>query len=180
MILTGSAIEKAVSHGDIVLSPFTPRHLNPNSYNFHLGSALKVPFGKILSTKRPNIWRSLAKIPREGLVLSPRKLYLANTCEIIGSDRYVVTLDGPLVAWPAWNPFVQSYLLIWANGGSAHRWTLELPATQPVRVYPKIEIGQVCASGPLSENTASMRAIMASKMSRLSRSWRRSGHDPDR
>ena len=59
MILTGSAIEKAVSHGDIVLSPFTPRHLNPNSYNFHLGSALKVPFGKILSTKRPNIWLSL-------------------------------------------------------------------------------------------------------------------------
>lgn len=141
MILTGSAIEKAVSHGDIVLSPFTPRHLNPNSYNFHLGSALKVPFGKILSTKRPNIWRSL-KIPREGLVLSPRKLYLANTCEIIGSDRYVVTLMGRS-SLGRLGIFVQLSADL-GQMGSAHRWTLELHVTQPVRVYPKIEIGQVC------------------------------------
>ena len=38
MILTGDAIIKAVKKGDIFLSPFDEKQVNPNSYNYRLGT----------------------------------------------------------------------------------------------------------------------------------------------
>jgi dCTP deaminase len=37
--------------------------------------------------------------------------------------------------------------------GAAHKWTLELHVVQPVRLYPGMEIGQVCfwAANPSSD-----------------------------
>src|SRR5205823_12276552 len=40
MILTGPAIHREQRRGTLNIEPFDPKHLNPNSYNFHLHSVL--------------------------------------------------------------------------------------------------------------------------------------------
>ena len=69
MILTGSKIKEEVKKGDITIDPFSLEQVNPNSYNYRLGSVLKV-FDKFDGTK--SIFREIG-IPKEGYVLEPGK-----------------------------------------------------------------------------------------------------------
>ena len=43
MILTGSEIKKAVKNKKIIINPFEKDLINPNSYNYRLGSTLNIP-----------------------------------------------------------------------------------------------------------------------------------------
>ena len=38
MILTGAKIKEAVEAGKITIDPFDPENINPNSYDFRLGT----------------------------------------------------------------------------------------------------------------------------------------------
>lgn len=134
MILTGPAIKSAVKNGDVLLEPFDEDNLNPNSYNYHLADSLLAlghggkPLRKI-------------SLPAEGFVLKPGKVYLGATLERIGSDRYVTLLLGRSSIGR-----VGIFLNITADLGhlgSCSHWTLELTVVQPVRVYPRMKIGQV-------------------------------------
>ena len=42
MILTGNEIHKNVLSKKIIIDPFDKKNINPNSYNFSLGSTIKV------------------------------------------------------------------------------------------------------------------------------------------
>jgi len=42
MILSGKKIYQKVTEKKIIISPFSPSQINPNSYNFRLGNILKV------------------------------------------------------------------------------------------------------------------------------------------
>ena len=134
MILTGPAIKSAVRRGDVALEPFDESDLNPNSYNYHLaGSLLMLGLSRKPSRK--------ISLPAGGYVLRPGKIYLGATLERIGSDRYVTLLLGRSSIGR-----LGIFLNVTADLGhlgSCSHWTLELTVVQPVRIYPKMKIGQV-------------------------------------
>jgi len=137
MIITGRKISEEVKSGNIIISPFSEAQVNPNSYNYCLGSKLKI-FDKFDGEK--SIFKEI-EIPKEGYVLETGKMYLGHTKEIIGSSKYAMSLIGRS-SMGRYGIFLQ----VSANLGhttSKHKWTLELVAAKAIRLYPGMKIGQV-------------------------------------
>lgn len=136
MILTGSKIREEVVGGSITITPFSEEQLNPNSYNYRLGPMLKV----YEYFEEKSVFKEMV-LPETGYVLQPGRMYLGHTKEIIGSSRYAMSLIGRS-SMGRYGLFLQ----VSANLGhttSEHQWTLEIVATQPVRIYPGMIIGQI-------------------------------------
>jgi len=138
MILTGLEIEKQVKAGNIIISPFNAQQINPNSYNYRLGTSYKKRVYKKDGCLR---YSKLFKISQNGLLLVPNTLYLSTTEETIGSEKYVTSLIGRSSVGRL-GLFVQISADL-GNLGSAHKWTLELTCVQPLIIYPNMIIGQV-------------------------------------
>lgn len=141
MILTGCEIERCIEAGEIVIKPFDPAQLNPNSYNYKLGDSYIEFDERVVLDSHAVAARQPCPIPLDGLVLKPSSFYLCNTLEVIGSDKYVTSLIGKSSMGR-----LGLYLQISANlghQGEVHRWTLELRCIQPLRIYPRMIIGQV-------------------------------------
>jgi dCTP deaminase len=148
MILTGSEITNAVHSGRIVIDPFDPDCVNPNSYNFKLSNVLKVYDDAVLDVRRPSNARAI-HIPATGYVLEPRRLYLAATIERIGSEHYAPT-------YAARSSVARLGMFINLSAplgdiGFVGCWTLQLYAINPVRVYPGMRIGQMMFWQPKGE-----------------------------
>ncbi len=140
MILTGPKIESEVKNGNIIITPFNQDQINPNSYDFRIGSKLLVYKDKILDTRNDNETIEI-DIPSEGYVLQPDKLYLGHTIEIVGSNKFV-----PIVRGKSSTGRVGLFIHITADLidiGYIGQYTLMLHAVQPVRIYPNMRIGQV-------------------------------------
>lgn len=140
MILTGHEISRQRDLGNITLEPFFPRQVNPNSYNYKLGSQLK-QFVEIRGDKPYFETVCLDDFGNSGFVLSPGKMYLAHTFEVIGSSHFAMSLIGRSSIGR-----LGLFLQLSANLGHvtcAHRWTLELFACKPIRVYSRMIVGQV-------------------------------------
>lgn len=146
MILTGPEIQSKVLSGDIIIDPFDPALVNPNSYNYRLGRSLLVPDDHDFDCHSTPSWTEI-EIPQEGFLIEPHNLYLAHTYEHIGSDRYVTSLIGRS-SLGRLGLFVQITADL-GNLGPAHSWTLELHSVQPVRVFPYIRLGQVSFWQPM-------------------------------
>jgi dCTP deaminase len=137
MILTGTKIAEEVKTGNIVIVPFDKEQVNPNSYNYRLGSTLKI-FENFDGKK--SIFKEI-EIPSEGYVLQPGRMYLGHTKEIIGSSKYAMSLIGRS-SIGRYGLFLQ----VSANLGhttAEHRWTLELVTVKAIKIYPGMKIGQV-------------------------------------
>lgn len=137
MILTGEKIIKELRKGNITIKPFLDSQVNPNSYNYRLGNSIKV-FYKFKKNKA--LFKKI-NIPLCGYVLKPGRMYLSNTKEIIGSSKYAMSLIGRS-SIGRYGLFLQ----VSANLGhttSNHKWTLEIVALRPIKVYPGMIIGQV-------------------------------------
>ncbi|WP_030198074.1 deoxycytidine deaminase [Streptomyces sp. NRRL S-87] len=134
MILTGPRIEEEHAAGRIVITPFRADAVNPNSYNYRLGSTVK----SFDATTRS--WLAF-ELPEDGYVLAPGRMYLGHTEEVIGSDTYAMSLIGRSSMGR-----LGLFLQVSADLGhttSCHRWTLEMVATRPLRIYPGMTVGQV-------------------------------------
>lgn len=137
MILTGDEIKNELDNGGIMIIPFFYENINPNSYNYHIGKKIKV-FSSVKNNK-PIFYE--IDIPDSGYILEPQVIYLANTFEIIGSSKYSMSLIGKSSIGR-----LGLFLQVSANLGqttSCHRWTLELVAVKPIKIYPNMIIGQV-------------------------------------
>lgn len=140
MILTGKEIKERVQIGDIIIAPFNESALNPNSYNFRLGNYLKVYKDEILDPKK-KLEVEIINIPDEGLVLEPNKVYLGFTEEKMGSNKFV-----PIMSGRSSTGRLGLFVHITADLidiGSINHWTLQMHATQKVRIYKGMPIGQV-------------------------------------
>ena len=140
MILTGSAIDRCVNNGEIVIEPYDSKNLNPNSYNFHLGDYVLVYKNDILDPKKPQETEKI-EIPEDGLILYPNKLYLGYIKEKMGSEKYV-----PIINGRSSTGRLGLFVHITANLidiGSINNWTLQMHAVQPVKIYRDMVIGQV-------------------------------------
>ena len=132
MILTGDEIKKEVTKGNIIIDPFTENQINPNSYNYRIGNEILIlEEGEFIKKK----------ISKKGFLLEPHQIYLANTFEILGSESFAMNLIGRSSLGR-----LGLFLQVSANlghTGSIHKWTLELVATKPIRIYPNMIIGQI-------------------------------------
>ncbi|MFI8631245.1 dCTP deaminase domain-containing protein [Microbacterium sp. NPDC077663] len=140
MILTGPQITRCVADGTITIDPFDPASVNPNSYNYRLGDTLLVSRDEVFDAARSPTWKEF-EIPEEGFTLRAGRLYLASTLETIGSSEYVTSLIGRS-SLGRLGLFLQVTADL-GHVGAVHRWTLELHAVQPLRIYRGMRIGQV-------------------------------------
>ncbi|MGA5284892.1 dCTP deaminase [Streptomyces griseoincarnatus] len=140
MILTGSEIARQRELGGIHIEPFAPEHVQPNSYDFHLGNRVLVYRDRVLDARRPNPTEEIL-IPEDGLELTPDRVYLGSSLETMGSDRFAPRFD-------AKSGVARSGLFIHITAGlvdigSLGQYTLMLHAVQPLRIYPGMLIGQI-------------------------------------
>ena len=124
MILTGHEIERLVREGSIVIDPFDPNQINPNSYNYRLDYKMLVPDPNTTADPYVNGRIPELTIPNEGYVFQPNRVYLASTIEVIGSEHYVPFLIGRS-SLGRLGVFLQISADL-GNLGAIHRWTLEI------------------------------------------------------
>lgn len=140
MILSGSKINEMILDNKIVIDPFNIEQINPNSYNFRLGSTLRVYDADIIDPKKENK-TTIIEIPHTGYVMQPSILYLGHTEEVMGSNHFV-----PIIRGRSSIGRLGIFVHITADLidiGSINQWTLQMHCVQPVRIYPGILIGQV-------------------------------------
>lgn len=139
MILSGKEIEKNIGK-DIIIEPYDPKRLNPNSYNLSLCNELLVYEKDTLDMKIPNPAKKII-IPDEGLILQPNKLYLGRTNEYTKTENMVPMLEGRSSIGR-----LGIFIHVTAGFGDvgfAGYWTLEIFCIQPIKIYPNVEICQI-------------------------------------
>ena len=139
MILSGLEIQRRLG-GDIIIDPFEPGLLNPNSYNLRLSNELLVYKNRVLDMATPNDYERLT-IPAEGMLLEPGRLYLGRTFEFTGTEHLVPMLEGRSSVGR-----LGLFIHVTAGFGDVGFrgfWTLEILCVQPVRIYPGVEICQI-------------------------------------
>jgi len=139
MILSGHEIEAQLGR-NIVIDPFDPTRLNPNSYNLTLHDELIVYEEVVLDMRKPNRHRRI-KIPAEGLTLNPNQLYLGRTAERTETHNLVPMIEGR-------SSIGRLGLFVHVTAGFGDVgfcgfWTLEMFAVQPVRIYAGVAICQI-------------------------------------
>jgi dCTP deaminase len=139
MVLSGLEIQRRLG-GDIVIDPFDPVRLNPNSYNLALHDELMVYEEVVLDMRRANRVRRIV-IPPEGLVLRPGQLYLGRTAERTETRNLVPMIEGRSSVGRL-GLFVH-VTAGFGDVGFRGFWTLEMFAVQPVRVYAGVPICQI-------------------------------------
>jgi dCTP deaminase len=140
MILTDQQILREMRKGSIVIRPFQRKFLGSNSYDVHLGEWLAMYKDEILDAKLHNEVVYF-RIPKEGLILVPSKLYLGVTKEYTETHRHVPFLEGK-------SSIGRLGIDIHATAGKGdigfcNTWTLEISVRQPVRIYAGMPIGQL-------------------------------------
>ena len=139
MILSGKEIVKHIGK-EIIIEPFDPKRVNPNSYNLSLANELLVYDNDVLDMKTPNTAHRI-EIPEEGLLLQPNRLYPGRTNEYTVTDRYIPMLEGRSSTGR-----LGLFIHVTAGFGDvgfAGYWTLEIFCVQPIRIYPNVEICQI-------------------------------------
>lgn len=159
-ILTGPQIQSEILAGRIVIDPFDPVRLNPNSYNLRLASRLLVYAGEqvskddgtkllLLDMKSRAVTRELIIHPRDGLILWPGVLYLGSTMEYTETMYHAPVIEGrSSIARLGLSAHTSAGF---GDCGFKGAWTLELTVVHPVRIYPGIEICQIAYSTLLGE-----------------------------
>lgn len=140
MILTDTQILQELKRGTIVITPFSRKFLGSNSYDVHLGEWLAMYIDEVLDARRHNMVRFF-KIPKDGLVLVPSKLYLGVTSEYTETHAHVPFLEGK-------SSIGRLGIDIHATAGKGdigfcNTWTLEISVRQPVKIYAGMPIGQL-------------------------------------
>ena len=140
MILTDEQILEEMKAGSIVIKPFNRTFLGSNSYDVHLGSWLALYKDEILDARKHNKVHHF-RIPPEGMILVPSKLYLGVTEEYTETHRHVPFLEGK-------SSIGRLGIDIHATAGKGdigfcNTWTLEISVRQPVKIYAGMPIGQL-------------------------------------
>tara|TARA_R110002096_G_scaffold203718_14_gene389092 strand:- start:3491 stop:4027 length:537 start_codon:yes stop_codon:yes gene_type:complete len=140
MILSDSAILKAIEAGTIVIDPYDRECLGSNSYDVHLGKNLATYKDRVLDARKHNEIQHF-EIPEEGYVLEPGINYLGITQEYTETHDTVPFLEGK-------SSVGRLGMDIHATAGKgdvgfSNHWTLEISVKQPVRVYAGMPVGQL-------------------------------------
>lgn len=139
-ILTDNEIRVQIALNQLRITPYNPEQLGTCSYDVRLDPRLQVVIDKELDMKRAYDTRELL-IPEEGLVLQPGELYLGSTIERSYTPKHVPIYDGRSTTG---RYFISSHQTAgFGDIGYDGNWTLEITVSRPVRIYPRMRIGQL-------------------------------------
>ena len=148
MIITGNEILKLISRGDIEITPFNPKNVNPNSYDLTLAPKLLMYTDPILDTKsKPST--SEISIPSEGLILKPGEIYIGSVNELTFAPNHVGVVYGKSSLGRL--GLVPHICAGFVDSGYKGKLTLELAVIRPVRIYAGMKICQIAYSEVLGE-----------------------------
>jgi len=146
MFLTGPEILKRWKSGEIVIDPFDPEKLNPNSYDVTLSDVIGVyefSHGRqvIDTANLDNLHLNKYPISRIGYILRPGTLYIASTVEKIGAHKLTPMLHGK-------SSLGRLGLSVHVTAGFGDtvffgQVTLEISVIYPTIVYAGMRIGQI-------------------------------------
>lgn len=139
MILSGLKIKEELNK-NIFIEPYDENRLNPNSYNLSLFNELLVYDEDVLDMKKEHKTKTI-KIPEDGLLLEPNKLYLGRTNEFTRTEKYVPMLEGRSSIGR-----LGLYIHVTAGFGDVGFkgfWTLEIHCVEPIMIYSNVEICQI-------------------------------------
>lgn len=152
-MLTNAEIKKQIAKGNITIENMRPNALDkPNSCIISIEDTLysydymvvdtnkKHEFLQEVLNNDPKTLNTI-KIPEEGFVLEPHKVYLARSKERITTKNYVPVLNGRA-------SLSLLGLSIELTSGYGHEYfdnyfLLSIVATKPTKIYPNIEIGNL-------------------------------------
>lgn len=141
MILTGPEIQKRIEETkEIVIEPYDPSLINPNSYNLRLHDEFLVYTQAELDMKTPNPTEKIV-VGEEGLLLEPGRLYLGRTLEYTETQNLVPMLEGRSSIGRL-GMFVH-VTAGFGDVGFKGYWTLEISTIHPIRIYPGVEVCQI-------------------------------------
>lgn len=152
-MLTNTEIKNQIAKGNIAITNMREKALDkPNSCIISIDDTLYSYDYKVVDTKKKHEYLqevlnnepkslNVIKIPEEGLVLEPHKVYLARSHEKITTKNYVPVLNGR-------TSLSLLGLSIELTSGYGHEYfdnyfLLSIVATKPIRIYPNIEIGNL-------------------------------------
>ncbi len=138
-MLSGLRILDLVRTRQIIIEPFHPSQLNPNSYNLRLGPKLLVYENRTLIAGGDNPTTEIEI--ENGFRLQPGVVYLGSTIEYTETKNHVPCLEGRSSVGRL-GLQVHSTAGFGDIGFCGH-WTLELSVVQPVRVFVGMEICQI-------------------------------------
>jgi len=144
MVLTGLEILNQINIGNIEISDFDEKRLNPNSYNLRLHDELKIydiDFHQELDMKRKDHPLKSFVIPDSGFILLPGIVYLGRTFETTRTIGFVPQIQGRSSIGRLGIDVHKT--AGWGDNGFSNYWTLEIVATQPVKIYPFVEFCQI-------------------------------------
>lgn len=139
MILSGAQIQRNLG-SRIIIDPFEPSQLNPNSYNLRLDSRL-LCYRNFPLDMRSEPPTEEVLIPAEGLVLEPHRLYLGSTIEYTETHGYVPLLEGRSSIGRL--GMVVHLTAGFGDIGFCGHWTLEIYTIHPLRIYSGVEVCQI-------------------------------------
>lgn len=152
-MLTRRQIIEEQNLGRIVIEPWIPKNLQPNSIDVRLAPNLSFILDKELDFKKAYEVRKVI-IPEEGLVLWPTDLVLGVTVERTYSPYHIPKYEGRSTTG---RYFLQSHQTAgFGDLGFNGHWTLEITVSRPIRIYPYMRIGQIGfdpAQGDIEEYT---------------------------
>lgn len=145
-ILTGPEIRYQQQLGHIVVEPWNPQFIGPNSIDLHLGDELLVYARRgmaIDSRKPPLTTRHRIRVDLDGTrswLLMPGRLYLGATKEYTETRGYVPIVDGR-------SSIGRLGLFVHVTAGRGDNgfcgnWTLELVTVEPIIIYAGQRIAQ--------------------------------------
>jgi len=140
MILTGYKILKEFKSGKIKIAPCENKGITTNSYDLRLGTKLVRYTSKTLDPKKKPDFE-IIEIPKEGIIMKAGDFLLGETEEMVGSDFYV-----PIIHAKSGTARMGLFVHVTADLidiGYYGKFTLQLFATLPVKIYPHMLIAQV-------------------------------------
>ena len=146
-MLTGNEIKLQVAAGRIVIHPFDEKNIGPNSYDVHLSDELAYYTEAVLDPRKDDY--RVIKIPSEGLVLEPGRVYLGKTVEYTESPYHIPMYEGrsSLGRLGVFSHVSAGF----GDIGFRGNWTLEFSVVQPVLILPGLRIGQLYWHNPDGE-----------------------------
>jgi len=153
-MLSGREIAREVTSTSkrIIISPFNPKYVGPNSYDLTLAQTLKCyTIGRNLLDESqiaggfldPKVQNETVRhlIPEDGIILLPNQLYLGHTVETAGSDYYIPCIEGrSSIARLG----VQIHMTAgFGDVGFIGQWTLEIQVAHPVKLYAGMRVCQI-------------------------------------
>lgn len=148
MILTGKEIASEVDKGRIRISPYTPAHITPTSYDLTLGDTVLRYKDAVLDPKHPPQSDNIT-MPPDGFRLNPGEFVLGHSVEEVGSDFYAGLIHARSgIARLGLFVHVTSDLI---HTGSYGQVTFQFYATLPVTLKPGMPVGQITFWQPQGE-----------------------------